>query len=172
LALVTGCGEKEDYGKVVDAVLVAQDQIHQAVLADPATWTVPVSEGVDIAGRLEGVGSVDVTGWRLDKEEAAGSGFHRVFGEKLFLTFNGYAALDVTLSGSLVATTHSLDFGQTDTAFEDLEQTNTYVGVLTVAGGLSGSFQLDVNGMTTNNTQWTCGTINGEPFGGGHCYER
>ena len=171
LVLVTGCSEEKDYSKVVDAVLVAQDQIHQAVLADPATWTVPVMEGVDIAGTLEGVGSVDVSGWRQDKEETAGSGFYRVFGEKLFLTFNNYAALDVTLSGLLVATTHSIDFGKTDAAFEDLNQTNSYVGILTVGGALPGSFQLDVNGITTNNTQWTCGTINGEPYGGGHCYE-
>ena len=168
--LTTGCSEQPDYSKIVDAVLAVQDEVHQTVVSNPMTWTTPSTEGLEIGGTLEGVGSVDVKGWRLDKDEVASTGLHRVFGEKLFFKFNNYAALDVNLNGSVVTTTHSLDFGQTDAAYDNLNESNSYVGVLTVGGALEGSFQIDVNGMTTNNVPWSCGTVNGEPYGAGKCY--
>jgi hypothetical protein len=167
------CKEEPDIDGVVNLIIAAQDQVKLAIETNPATWTMPRTEGIDIAGTFDdGIGgTITVQGWRLARAEDAASGYHSAFAEKFFFDLSSYSSANMIASGPVVITTHSLDFGKAGgTAIEDASRATHYTGVLTVSGAESGSFQVDVSGVTSNNTQWTCGKVNGYEWGHGACY--
>ncbi len=155
----------------MDAVVQATEAVVEAIEADPDTWLVPVATGTEITGTFEGAAGsqINVTGWRSTSEYLPGQAQYLAFAEKLFLDLDGYAAAGLSLSGSVVVTRHSLDYGAGD-KIDDASRLTHYVGSVVANGPVQGSFTVDVHANASGNTLWTCGVINEEETGSGRCY--
>ncbi len=153
---------------MLDAVVAAADGVTRAIEAEPDVWLTDVDAGRAVSGTLEGSGSIDVTGWRGSSEYAAG-GQYKSYGEKLFLDLDGYTTAGLSLSGSVVVTRHSLDYG-TNGKVEDASRSTRYVGSVVASGAVSGNFVVDVHANASGTTLWSCGVINDEETGAGRCF--
>jgi hypothetical protein len=171
LLLLCACnGGDEGGATVLDAIVQSSDAVVAAVEDDPDTWQVDVATGIEIAGTLdESGGTIDVTGWRSSMEYLPGQSQYLNFAEKLFLDLSGFNAAGLSVTGSVVVTRHSLDFG-TDDKIDDASRTTHYAGNVVTNGSVQGSFVLDVHANATGTTLWTCGVINAEETGSGRCY--
>jgi hypothetical protein len=169
VCLLVGCAENSEQNtKILDAIITSTTYVGDAVAANPA-WGTALDTGTEINGVLQENGSITIQGWRFDAQQQAANGFHGTFSEKLFLIYEGWAELDVVLSGNLVVTRHHIDFGTPQT-IQDANRTTTYEGQLSSSGAATGSFPVQIHGQITRNVQWTCGTIDGEGIGVGACY--
>jgi hypothetical protein len=173
LALV-GCEEDTDSPKVLDAVVETADGLFTTIETD-TTWqlaiTDPEVKGFQLDGELvngDG-GTLKAFGWRNTTQFDNESGTYLSFGEKLFVDLASWNANGMNLTGRLVITRHSMDFGPSG-SLNDVSRTTRYVGSITAEGAVSGSFDLDVNASASGKTLWTCGVINGEGVELGECY--
>lgn len=153
---------------VLDSVVAATEAVFDAIEADPDTWLMTVDEGVEVSGTLDATGSIDVTGWRSSSDHTGGAQY-QAFGEKLFLDLDAYTTTGLSLSGSVVVTRHSLDYG-TGGKIEDASRSTRYVGSVVANGAVQGNFVVDVHANASGNTLWTCGLINDQETGSGRCF--
>ncbi len=172
LLALPACEEDEGGSLVLDAVVESTDAVVAAVEADPDTWLVVADTGTEVSGTLEGSsgGSIQVSGWRSTMEYIPGEAQYLAFAEKLFLEMDGFpTSAGVSVSGSLVVTRHSLDYG-TNEKIDDASRLTHYAGNVVAAGAASGQFVVDVHANASGTTLWTCGFINDEETGSGRCY--
>jgi hypothetical protein len=163
-----------DNTKVVDAVVLSTTTINDAISADPDSWLTQNTVGLDVLGTAESPlgGSVEVSGWRVLIEEDAATGFHVGYTEKLFFNFANFGQNDLFLAGGITLSRHSIDYGPAGgSTITDASRTTEYRGTLAVSGAASGSFTLDIHGVASGTTEWTCGTVNEEDHGQGACFE-
>jgi hypothetical protein len=165
------CEEDEGGSTILDAVVASADSVDAAVEADPDMWLVDASTGTEVVGTLEGSsgGTIDVSGWRSTMEYVPGESQYLAYAEKLFFDIEGFNLGAVSLSGSLVVTRHSLDYGTND-KIDDTSRTTHYVGTVVANGDVTGDFTVDVHANASGTTLWTCGTINDEETGSGACF--
>jgi hypothetical protein len=168
--LLAGCDENTDIPKVLDAVVETTDTMFNAIDSD-MSWQVAADPGIEILGQLVNAnqGTLDAFGWRHTSQYDNNSGTFVAFGEKLFVTVSGWNANEMLLSGQLIITRHSMDYGPAGT-INDVSRTTRYVGSLSTEGKVEGTFDIDVNAMASGNTLWTCGVINGEGVEHGECF--
>lgn len=167
---LTACESEEGGSNVLEAVVQATDQVIDAVESEEETYLTPVATGSTIAGDVSGSsGTASVTGWRSSMEYVPENSQYLNFAEKLFIDLDGFAAAGVSLSGNLVVTRHSLDFGTND-SIDDASRMTHYVASVVASGTVQGNFIVDVHANASGTTLWTCGTINDETTGSGACF--
>jgi hypothetical protein len=167
---LTACESDEGGSTVLDAVVLSADQVVDAIESDEATYLTPVATGSTVAGDVSGSsGTASVSGWRSSMEYVPGDSQYLNFAEKLFVDLDGFTAGGVTLSGNLVVTRHSLDYG-TGNSIDDASRMTHYVASVVAAGTVQGNFTIDVHANASGTTLWTCGTINDETTGSGACF--
>lgn len=168
--MLPACAADEGGKTVLDAVVQSSDRVVNAMNDDPDSWLVTVGTGSEISGTFdEGSGQIDVSGWRGAMEYVPGESQYLNFAEKLFMSFDGFAAGEISLTGTVVVTRHSLDYGTND-KIDDASRTTHYAGSVVTNGSVQGSFVIDVHANATGTTLWTCGVINEEETGSGACY--
>jgi hypothetical protein len=168
---VAACEEDQGGQAVLDGVVKATDLVLATIDDDQGTYLIEVEQGFEIDGTVQDTtgGTIQVSGWRSSADYAPGDAQYQTLSEKLFLDVTTFNAGGVVLSGDLVVTRHSVDYG-TATNIEDSNRTTHYAASLTASGSQSGNFVVDVNSNATGVVQWTCGVVNEEEMGNGACY--
>ena len=173
LLFVLACEDKsEDNAKALDAVTASTVALYEAIDADNAMWLTDTAAGKVVSGTLNGAsGTLEAHGWRSNSEVEIPEGFHAAYGERLSLTYNGFALTDVVITGNLVLTRHNVDFGPPGgTDVTEVSRTTLYQGAVLTTGGVAGTFNIDVHGLAAGQIEWACGTINDDDYGRGSCY--
>jgi hypothetical protein len=168
---LVACEEEKGGSAILDGVVKATDTVLKTIEDDSSTFLLPADQGFEVQGTVEDPtgGTIQVSGWRSTVDYVPGGAQYLSLSEKLFLDVTTFNVNGLSLSGDLVVTRHSLDYGSGE-SIEDSNRTTHYAATLVASGAQQGNFVVDVNSNATGVVLWTCGVVNDEEVGLGACY--